>query len=94
MKPIPVTRVLLIAALVVVAVGLMVAIVSASQPTTFGWFAYAPLSGEVFSPNGAPFLTSNTALGLAIAAVGLMIGAFWAGLTVGQRRGDQRRPTS
>jgi heme/copper-type cytochrome/quinol oxidase subunit 1 len=84
------TRVLLAVAIVAVAAGTVIAIVSASHPISFGWVAYAPLSGKVFNPNSAHVVATTTVLGLATAAAGLILGAFWAGLKVG-RRGHQQR---
>jgi heme/copper-type cytochrome/quinol oxidase subunit 1 len=86
MKSTPLMRVLLTVAIVAVAVGSVIAVVSAAQPISFGWLAYAPLSGEMFNPNRAHIVTTTTVLGLTTAAVGLMVGAFWAGLVVGRRR--------
>ncbi|MFF1883530.1 hypothetical protein ACFVVC_18900 [Pseudarthrobacter sp. NPDC058196] len=51
-----------------------------------GWVAYAPLSNQPFSANGAAFITQGTQVGLAVAGVGLLVLAFWAGLRVGRRR--------
>jgi heme/copper-type cytochrome/quinol oxidase subunit 1 len=78
-------RVLLAAAVLAVVAGSVIAVVSASQPLSFGWVAYAPLSGAVFDPNRAHIVAPLTVLGLAIAVLGLCAGAFWAGLTVGAR---------
>jgi heme/copper-type cytochrome/quinol oxidase subunit 1 len=86
MKPTTRTRILLIVAIIAVATGSVIAVVSAAQPISFGWVAYAPLSGEVFNPNRAHIVTTTTVLGLALAALGLIVGAFWAGLMVGRRR--------
>lgn len=57
-----------------------------SQTTTqtFGWFAYAPLSDEVFLP-GMTILGNGQITGLALLAAGLICAAFWAGLRVGRR---------
>ncbi len=53
---------------------------------SFGWFAYAPLSNGPFSGSGMAFVTQGTQIGLAIAVVGLLALAFWAGHTLGRRR--------
>lgn len=57
-----------------------------SQTTTqtFGWFAYAPLSDEVFLP-GMTILGNTQITGLALLVAGLVCAAFWAGLRVGGR---------
>lgn len=57
-----------------------------SQTTTqsFGWFAHAPLSDEVFLP-GTTILGHGQITGLALLVAGLICAAFWAGLCVGRR---------
>ncbi|SER30369.1 hypothetical protein [Arthrobacter sp. OV608] len=50
-----------------------------------GWFAYAPLSSTPFSANGAALITQGTQIGVAIAVVGLLLLAFWAGHRIGRR---------
>jgi hypothetical protein len=52
-----------------------------------GWFAYAPLSNMPFTANGAAFITQGTQIGLAIAVVGLLLLAFWAGYRLGRKTG-------
>ncbi|MEO5319680.1 hypothetical protein PV761_13975 [Arthrobacter sp. CC3] len=51
---------------------------------TFGWFAYAPLSNEVFTGNGIAFVSQGTQIGLAVAVTGLLVLAFWAGYRIGR----------
>ena len=72
----------------------MIALISASQPLSFGWVAYAPLSGDMFDPNRAHIIAPMTALGLVIAVLGLLAGAFWAGLLVGSRTRTRPEGTS
>ncbi|MBF4633020.1 hypothetical protein ITJ38_01230 [Agreia pratensis] len=79
-------RILLIVAIAAVVGGVATALLSASQPTSYGWFAYAPLSGETFSPNIAFAMSPQTAVALVVAVFGLVAAAFWAGLTVAERR--------
>ncbi|WP_141389835.1 hypothetical protein [Cellulosimicrobium cellulans] len=69
-----------LAALLVVGVGLLVAASwVASRPASFGWFAYAPVSGTVFVPPGvfgtgrSAFLAGSGAL-LVGGAVGFLVG--------------------
>lgn len=50
-----------------------------------GWFAYAPLSNTRFTAYGAAFITQGTQLGLALAVVGLLVLAFWAGFRLGRK---------
>ena len=70
--------------LIAVIVGLVVA--WNNQSTDFGWFAYAPLSDQVFTGNGTAFVSQGTQIGLAVTVAGLLILAFWAGLRIGRRR--------
>lgn len=72
-----------IAGLAAVVVGCLVAWSNANA--SFGWFAYAPLSNQLFSGNGIAFVTQGTQIGLAVAGVGLLVLAFWAGYRIGKR---------
>lgn len=56
-----------------------------------GWFAYGALSNQPFTANGAAFITQGTQAGLALAVVGLLVLAFWAGLLAGRRNGSGPR---
>jgi heme/copper-type cytochrome/quinol oxidase subunit 1 len=79
------SRALLVIAVLAVVAGLVIAAISASQPFSYGWVAQAPLSGDVFDPDRARIVAPTTVLGLVIAVLGLLAGAFWAGLVVGAR---------
>jgi heme/copper-type cytochrome/quinol oxidase subunit 1 len=57
--------------------------------TTFGWFAYTPLSDESF-PAMTPVTPEATA-GWAGVVAGLVLWAFCTGWLVGRRRRDPRR---
>lgn len=70
--------------LIAVIVGLLVA--WNNQETSVGWFAYAPLSNEVFVGDNGSFVSKGTQLGLAVTVLGLLVLAFWAGLAIGRRR--------
>ncbi|MCP1415410.1 hypothetical protein [Paenarthrobacter sp. A20] len=79
------------AAVVVPLLGLIVVIVGVvvawnGMETNVGWFAYAPLSNEVFVGDNGSFISKETQLGLGIAGIGLLLLAFWAGLAMGRRR--------
>jgi heme/copper-type cytochrome/quinol oxidase subunit 1 len=76
--------------LAAVLVGSIVAWNSSSN-ASFGWFAYAPLSNETFSGSGMAFVTQGTQVGLAVAVVGLLVLAFWAGHTIGRRTRSQNQ---
>lgn len=69
--------------LVAVLVGCLVAWSNASA--SVGWFAYAPLSNQVFLGSGVAFVSQGTQIGLAVAVTGLLVLAFWAGLRIGRR---------
>lgn len=69
--------------LIAVIVGLIVA--WTNQSTSFGWFAYAPLSDTVFVGNGGAMVSHGTQLGLVVTVIGLLVLAFWAGLAIGRR---------
>ena len=87
MKFASVKRLLLIVAILAVVAGSAGAAYFAAQPISFAWVAYAPLSGEIFNPNSTNLVAAPTMYALAVVALGLVAGAFWAGLTVGERRG-------
>lgn len=70
--------------LVAAIVGLIVAWNGTNETT--GWFAYAPLSDNVFQPSGGSFVSRGSQLGLAVTGVGLLVLAFWAGLAIGRRQ--------
>lgn len=86
MKFASVKRLLLVAAIVAVLVGSVGAMYFAAQPISFAWVARGPLSGEVFNPNSSHLIAAPTMYALAVVALGLMAAAFWAGLTLGERR--------
>ncbi|KQR24012.1 hypothetical protein ASF79_01880 [Agreia sp. Leaf335] len=81
-----VKRLLLVVAIVAVLVGSVAAVFLAAQPVSFGWFAYSPLSGDVFTPDGVHMVTNPIIYAVVILVFGLLAAAFWAGLTVGERR--------
>mgnify|MGYP003121082982 CR=1 FL=1 len=58
---------------------------SNANTETMGWFAYAPLSNEVFTGSGVAFVSQGTQMGLAVATAGLLVLAFWAGYRIGRR---------
>ncbi|MFI2564052.1 hypothetical protein [Paenarthrobacter sp. NPDC018779] len=71
-------------ALIAVIAGLIVAWNGKDEP--IGWFAYAPLSDQFFTGNGAAFVSQGTQIGLLIAVLGLLSLTFWSGFTLGRRR--------
>ncbi len=78
----PVSARAVLAVLVVVGLALLAAAVwSGTRPTTYGWFAYAPLSERTYVPN--PGLAPGTTALLAGLGALLLGGA--AGFVVGRR---------
>ncbi|ASN21548.1 hypothetical protein [Arthrobacter sp. YN] len=85
-----------LAAVVVPLLGLIAVIAGvvvawSNLETNVGWFAYAPLSNEVFVGDNGSFVSKGTQLGLAVAGVGLLVLAFWAGLAIGRRGSHPER---
>ncbi|UKA70647.1 hypothetical protein [Arthrobacter sp. FW306-06-A] len=79
-----------VTAAVVPLLGVAIAVVGcivawSNRNSNVGWFAYAPLSNEVFSGNGIAFMSQGTQIGIAIMVAGLLVLAFWAGYSVGRR---------
>ena len=74
--------VLPVVGLVAVLVGCLVAWSNANA--SIGWFAYAPLNNQLFTGNGLTFVTQGTQIGLAVAVIGLLVLAFWAGYRTGK----------
>lgn len=86
MRPIhPALLATLIVSGVLVAGGAALVIVATRQPVSFGWFAYQPLSGSVFSPDGIIVLTRLGVLGIVVTAVGLMGVSAAIGFMFGRR---------
>ena len=71
------------AGLVAVLAGCLVAWSNASA--SIGWFAYAPLNNQLFLGNGTAFVSQGMQIGMAVAVVGLLVLAFWAGYRIGRR---------
>ena len=68
-------------------VGVGIQVWTASHTASFGWFAYAPLSGT----RPTPFTgTEPGPWGAVLTTAGLVILAFWAGLLIGTRRSPAR----
>ena len=65
-------------------IGLVLVLVPSDQ-TSFGWFAYAPLSNTTFSPIGLQ-LSPRSQIGIALFIVGLVVLAFGASWMLGQRQ--------
>ncbi|HYH76570.1 MAG TPA: hypothetical protein VD841_03590 [Arthrobacter sp.] len=59
--------------------------------TSFGWFAYAPLSDQLFTGAGTALVSQGTQIGLAVAVAGLLVLAFWAGYRFGRQASPTKR---
>lgn len=79
-------RLLLIVAIVAVIVGISVLVLARSQPASFGWFAYAPLSSTFPIADGVHVVSTTGVIGAVVLVIGLVTLAFWTGLRVGGRR--------
>ncbi|GAA2958732.1 hypothetical protein [Microbacterium schleiferi] len=68
------------AAGVVIVVGATTLAIGVATPVAFGWFAYQPLAGDVFTPgNGGIFVSRVAIIGSAILTVGMLAAAFLTG---------------
>lgn len=89
-------RVLVAAAVLLVVAGAVVVVTAPAA--SFGWFAYAPLSGEVHEPpslaEGAPLVTLPLLLGgQELAGAGIVVlGLVVAGAALGVRLGRRLPP--
>ncbi|MDO5745216.1 MAG: hypothetical protein Q4P23_12190 [Micrococcaceae bacterium] len=74
----------ILAALALVA-GVATLIASNGQEMeSFGWFAYAPLSEDKFTP-GLHVVSTQQIIGWLLVAMAACVAAFWAGLTLRRR---------
>lgn len=73
--------VVLVPALVVGGVFVLVT----ADPVTFGWFAYAPLSGDPVRAPWAFAWTNRQVVGTVLAVLGLLLGAGGVGHLLGRR---------
>ena len=73
-------------AVLLVLIGLITAVVAMSSPSAFGWFAYAPLSGEI-SIGGDVVIVPRTAIaGIVVLVAGLIVLSFLAGRRTNKTR--------
>ena len=55
----------------------------------FGWFAYAPLSQQVFTGQGLVIMDAGKWAGVALVGLGLLTLAFWSGYRAGRHPGGR-----
>ncbi|MCJ1715902.1 hypothetical protein [Curtobacterium sp. VKM Ac-2922] len=75
-RPRPWTHVTLWLGVVAVVAGVVVAATAPSSPASFGWYAYAPLSGSAFVAGRTPWQLWT---GVGLAVVGAVAAAFASG---------------
>lgn len=64
-----------------------------ARQENFGWFAYAPLSEQVFAGQGLLVMDTEKWAGVGLLGAGLLVLAFWSGYRTGRRsRPRSRRP--
>ncbi len=78
-------------AIVLIAVGGVLAATSPAGPADFGWFAYTPLDDPDWSMSWRDggtvvLLTRARLVGYAVLVLGLVVLAGWAGFRLGRRR--------
>ncbi|MCS5716137.1 hypothetical protein NVV95_16445 [Herbiconiux sp. CPCC 205716] len=81
-------------AVAAIVAGVVTVVVSTPQSASFGWFAYAPLSGTMFSPAGAVVIGWGSVLGAIVVAGGIAGLAFWAGWMLGRMRSKNAPDTT
>lgn len=81
--------VLVVAALAVVG-GVVALVASLMQPVSFATFGTELSVGDTFSTPGVHILATGTLVAAGVLAAGLVLLAFWAGLRLGRRGGDDR----
>ncbi|MGJ9372639.1 hypothetical protein [Nesterenkonia sp. CF4.4] len=70
-----------VAATLIIA-GLAVVILAMDRPTSFGWFAYAPLSDTTYMPGPSGATLAIAAAGVALLVLGLLATGFLAGVRI------------
>ena len=64
-------------------------VIAGSQPVSFGWFAYAPLSNSTYMPAFSPVVAMPTEAA-ALLAIGAVLVAAWVGFRLGRRAPRER----
>lgn len=82
------SRLVLVAGLAALVVGVVVLATAAAQPVSFGWFAYAPLSDTTFTAEGVHMLSTPSLVGAVIVVMSLLVLTAW----LSYRQGVRRKP--
>ncbi|SDQ54367.1 hypothetical protein [Microbacterium sp. cf332] len=61
-----------VAALLLTAAGVIVLVVAAATPASFGWFAYQPLANEFTLGSDRILITRQTLVGVLLTVIGLI----------------------
>lgn len=64
-------------------------VIAGSQPVSFGWFAYAPLSNSSYMPAFSAVVAMPTEAA-ALLAIGVVLVAAWVGFRLGRRAARER----
>src|SRR5689334_256271 len=81
-------RLLDVAAALLIVVGTVVVVTA--PPQSFGWFAYAPLSGDVYPSRGQSWLPAVLSGRQLLGLVAVVTGLVFAGVAVGIRLGRRQ----
>ncbi|TWX40805.1 hypothetical protein ES689_05135 [Frigoribacterium sp. ACAM 257] len=79
------SRLVLVAGLAALVLGVVVLAIAAAQPVSFGWFAYAPLSETTFAAEGVRVFSTASLAGAVITVISLLVLAAWLGYRQGVR---------
>jgi hypothetical protein len=82
------SRLVLVAGLAALVVGVVILANAAAQPVSFGWFAHAPLSDTTFSAAGVHMFSTASLVGAVIVVISLLVLTAW----LGYRQGVRRKP--
>ena len=77
--------VVLILSGVLVVGGVVLVAVASQTPTTFGWFAYQPMSDSLFVPGGFVVLTQPAVVGAVVTGAGVVGLSAATGFMFGRR---------
>lgn len=83
-----ISRLVLVAGLAALVVGVVVLDIASAQPMSFGWFAYAPLSDTTFTAEGVHLFSTASLVGAVMVIVSLLVLPAW----LGYRQGVRRKP--